>query len=69
MPGAPDGIMLPKSAGPESVQQLAAEIYELESRSGLAPNAVKIMPLVSETAAAALSIGAYAAAPLPRHPG
>ena len=69
MPGAPDGIMLPKSAGPESVQQLAAEIYELESRSGLAPNAVKIMPLVSETAAAALSIGAYAAAPLPRLAG
>ena len=29
LPGAPDGIMLPKSAGPESVQQLGAELYEL----------------------------------------
>ena len=29
LPGGPDGIMLPKSAGPESIQQLSAEIYEL----------------------------------------
>ncbi len=69
LPGGPDGIMLPKSAGPESVQQLAAEIYELESRSGLAPNAVKIMPLVSETARAALTIPAYAEAMMPRLAG
>ena len=66
MLGAPDGIMLPKSAGPESIQQLSAEIYELESRSGLAPNSVKIMPLVSETAAAALTIPAYANISAPR---
>ena len=69
LPGAPDGIMLPKSAGPESVQQLSAEIYELESRSGLAPNAVKIMPLVSETAAAAVSITRYAGVAMPRLAG
>ncbi|MFM5917031.1 MAG: HpcH/HpaI aldolase/citrate lyase family protein [Novosphingobium sp.] len=69
MPGGPDGIMLPKSAGPESVQQVAAEIYELEGRSGLAPNAVKILPLVSETAAAALTIPAYAKATMPRLAG
>lgn len=69
LPGAPDGIMLPKSAGPESVQQLSAEIYELEGRSGLAPNAVKILPLVSETAGAALTIGQYASATMPRLAG
>jgi citrate lyase subunit beta/citryl-CoA lyase len=69
LPGAPDGIILPKSAGPESVQQLSAEIYELESRSGLAPNAVKIMPLVSETAAAAVSIPSYASVSMPRLAG
>ena len=69
LPGAPDGIMLPKSAGPESVQQLSAEIYELEGRAGLAPNAVKIMPLVSETAAAALTIARYADAAMPRLAG
>ncbi|MFM5885000.1 MAG: HpcH/HpaI aldolase/citrate lyase family protein [Novosphingobium sp.] len=66
MPGAPDGIMLPKSAGPESVQQLAAELYELEGRNGVPAGSTKILPLVSETAAAALTIPAYATASLPR---
>lgn len=69
MPGAPDGIMLPKSAGPESVQQLAAEIYELEGRNGIANGATKILPLVSETAAAAITIPAYATVPMPRLAG
>jgi len=69
MPGAPDGIMLPKSAGPESVQQLAAELYELEGRSGIPAGSTKILPLVSETAMAAISIPAYAAASLPRLAG
>lgn len=69
LPGAPDGIMLPKSAGPESVQQLGAELYELEQRAGLAAGSVKILPLVSETAAAAVSIPAYATASLPRLAG
>lgn len=69
LPGAPDGIMLPKSAGPESVQQLAAEIYELEQRSGVQAGSTKILPLVSETAAAALTIPAYAGASLPRLAG
>jgi len=69
MPGAPDGVMLPKSAGPESVQQLAAELYELEQKNGVAPGSTRILPLVSETAAAALTIGAYATASLPRLAG
>ncbi|MCB2056643.1 MAG: CoA ester lyase [Novosphingobium sp.] len=69
LPGAPDGIMLPKSAGPEAVQQLAAELYELEQRSGVAAGATKILPLVSETAAAAIAIPAYANASLPRLAG
>lgn len=69
LPGAPDGIMLPKSAGPESVTQLNAELWELEQRAGLASGSVKIMPLVSETAAAAISIPSYATASLPRLAG
>lgn len=69
LPGAPDGIMLPKSAGPESVQALGAELYELEQRSGVPANSTRILPLVSETAAAALTIPAYIAAPLPRLAG
>lgn len=69
MPGAPDGIMLPKSAGPESVQQLAAELYELEQRNAIPTGSTKVLALVSETAAAAISIPAYATASLPRLAG
>ncbi|MFM5949291.1 MAG: HpcH/HpaI aldolase/citrate lyase family protein [Novosphingobium sp.] len=69
LPGAPDGIMLPKSAGPESVQQLGAELYELEGRSGVQAGSTKILPLVSETAQAAITIPAYASASLPRLAG
>lgn len=69
LPGAPDGIMLPKSLGPESVVQLAAELYELEGRSGIQAGSTKILPLVSETAAAAVSIQNYVPASLPRLAG
>lgn len=66
MPGQPDGIVLPKAAGPESVQQVAAELYELEQRHGIAPGSTRILPLVSETALAAIGIASYAAASLTR---
>ena len=35
VPAAPAGIMLPKAAGPEQLQTLAAELYELEGRHGI----------------------------------
>jgi len=69
LPGAPHGIMVPKSAGPATIHQLDAALRELEPRYGLAVGAVKIMPLVSETPGAAISIPAYATAPLPRLAG
>ncbi len=37
LPGAPDGIMLPKSAGPESVQQLSAESTSWKAAVALLP--------------------------------
>lgn len=69
LPGAPDGIMLPKSAGPESVRQLAAALDQLEQQNGIAAGSTKILPLVSETAAAAITIPAYASGALPRVAG
>ncbi len=69
MAGAPDGIMLPKASGPEAVQQIAAELYELEQRNGITTGTTRILPLVSETAAAALTIPAYVTASLPRLAG
>ncbi len=59
MPSAPDGIMLPKAEGPESVRMLAAELYELEQRSQVPSGSTRILPLVSETPRAALTIGTY----------
>ena len=69
MPGRPDGIMVPKAAGPEQLQALAAELYEREQRNGVQPGATRILPLVSETPTAALGIASYATAPQPRLAG
>src|SRR6186713_2611755 len=60
MPGRPDGIMVPKLAGELSAQ---------EQRNGIAAGATRILPLVSETPAAALGIASYANAQLPRLAG
>lgn len=69
MPGRPGGIMVPKAAGPEQLQALAGELSLEEQRQGIAPGSTQILPLVSETPAAALGIAAYAAATLPRLAG
>lgn len=69
MAGAPDGVMLPKCEGPDQFRMVAAEIYELEQRNRLANGVTKILPLVSETARSALTIPAYADAPMPRLAG
>ncbi len=69
MQAAPHGIVLPKAAGPEQIQTLTAELYEFETRNGLPTNSTRIVALASETPAAALSLGAYATATLPRLAG
>jgi len=69
MPGRPDGIMVPKAAGPEQLQALAGELSQHEQRIGVAAGATRILPLVSETPVAALGIASYAGAPLPRLAG
>jgi citrate lyase subunit beta/citryl-CoA lyase len=69
MVGAPDGVMVPKVSGPEQLRVLAAELYELEHRHGFATGTTRILPLVSETPAAALTITAYAGDPQPRLAG
>ena len=69
MPGRPDGIMVPKAAGPEQLQALSGELVVQEQRHGVVPGSTRILPLVSETPAAALGIAAYAGAALPRLAG
>lgn len=69
MPGRPDGIVVPKAGGPEQLLTLAAELYELEQKNGVKPGTTRMLPLVSETPAAALGIASYASASLPRLAG
>ncbi|HEY6816161.1 MAG TPA: CoA ester lyase [Croceibacterium sp.] len=69
MPARPDGIVVPKAAGPEQLQALAGELAGQEPRHGIAPGTTRVLPLVSETPAAALGITSYLAAPLPRLAG
>ena len=69
MQGRPDGIVVPKATGPEQLQVLAAELLQQEQRNGFAIGTTRILPLVSETPAAALGIAAYASASLPRLAG
>lgn len=69
MPAAPAGIMIPKAAGPEQLRTVAAELYELEQLHGIPTGSTRILPLVSETPAAALGIPAYATTEVPRLAG
>lgn len=69
MKGVPDGVILPHAANPEAVRQLSAEIYEIEQRSQIPPNATKVIAVAGETAASALAIPAYAETSLPRLAG
>ena len=69
MPARPDGIIVPKAAGPEQLGALAAVLHEMEQRHGAAPGSTRVLPLVSETPAAALGIASYAGAQLPRVAG
>lgn len=51
----PDGIMLPKPAGPADVRALSDRLDEME-----APDTVRIIPVASETPASVFNLGQYA---------
>jgi citrate lyase subunit beta/citryl-CoA lyase len=69
MQAAPQGIVIPKCEGPDQLQAVSAELYELEQRNGIPNNATQLLPLAGETPASALSITTYANATLPRLAG
>lgn len=69
IPGAPDGLILPRSLGQESVRELAAELYEIEQRSQVPAGSTQIMPCVADTAGAAILIPSYADLPHQRLAG
>ena len=69
MQAAPEGLLLPECSGPDQLQQLAAEIYEVEQRNGIAHGATRIVPQVGTRAGDALRIRAFAEETHPRLAG
>lgn len=59
MPGRPDGIMLPKSAGGEEVKTLDRALARLEQQHGLQEGSTRILPIATETARAMFTLGTY----------
>ncbi|HUC11018.1 MAG TPA: CoA ester lyase [Stellaceae bacterium] len=59
MPGRPDGILLPKCV-PEDLRTLDHYLSAFEAASALAPGAVRVIAIATETPAAMFAIGNYA---------
>ncbi|MBK8457018.1 MAG: CoA ester lyase [Phyllobacteriaceae bacterium] len=54
MPSRLYGIMLPKAAGPAAVDQVSTMLRVHEAANGIGDGATKILPIITETAAATL---------------
>jgi citrate lyase subunit beta/citryl-CoA lyase len=54
------GIVLPKVEGPQDLRQVSHYLDALETREGLEPGSVQILPIASETGAAVFQLGSYA---------
>lgn len=57
---APQGVMLPKSNGGVDVQQLSTMLRVHEAEAGLPDGEIRILPIITETAAGVLAAGTYA---------
>jgi citrate lyase subunit beta/citryl-CoA lyase len=60
MPGAPDGIVLPKCAGAESMLQVHHYLCALERRERLPLESTGLLVIATETPQAVLALGGYA---------
>lgn len=59
MPGAPDGIVLPKARGVEDIAELSIVLDQFEAALSLAPESTRIIPVATETPAAMFALGSY----------
>lgn len=66
MPGAPDGIVQPKTDGPECVRQLSDLLDHMEIAHGVEPRSTGILPVATETPLAPFRLGEFAGAKLDR---
>jgi citrate lyase subunit beta/citryl-CoA lyase len=62
MPGAPDGIMLPKCDSAAQTVTLGHYLSALEAREGLRPGSTKILPVATETPCAMFALDSYVGA-------
>ncbi|WP_417620299.1 HpcH/HpaI aldolase/citrate lyase family protein [Parasphingorhabdus sp.] len=60
MPGQPNGIVLPKTEGPEDIRLLDHYLTALEAEHGISKGATEILPIVTETPKAVFRLGDYA---------
>ena len=60
--GAPAGIVLPKSRGPDDVLALARRLTELERYAGIATGSTRIIAIATEVPQALFALGDYARA-------
>lgn len=66
MPGAPNGIMVPKTAGAGDVAVLSHYLSAFEAAHDLPQGSTRILPVATETAAGTLKLMEFADYPLPR---
>lgn len=59
VPARPAGIMLPKSNSGRDVQQLSAKLRVHEAENDLQDGAIRILPIITETAIGVLSASTY----------
>ena len=62
LPGAPDGILLPKAGGGRDVARLDARLTAGEALCGIPEGATAIAAIATETAASLFALGSYAGA-------
>jgi citrate lyase subunit beta/citryl-CoA lyase len=62
----PHGVVLPKCGGGHDVTTLSRHLAELEASAGIAVGSLRILPIVTETAAAVFELGSYARTADPR---
>ncbi|WP_354673924.1 HpcH/HpaI aldolase/citrate lyase family protein [Cupriavidus alkaliphilus] len=60
MPGAPDGIVLPKCSGAAQVRQLAHYLDAMEAAHGSRAGQTRIIGIATESAASIFALGEYA---------
>jgi len=66
MPGAPNGVVLPKAVGTDEVVELHHYLTALEQREALAPQGTRVVVIATESARAVLRLEGFAAGACPQ---